>query len=119
MVENGSSVLSNEALPNPLDLRLKRQPRCQHDRVAALDRSREAASAEIIGDATDGVCSSLEIGPLQHRVDIPVRWTKMGPIAAEAGGIEVDVTGGGAFEPIDRAMNSAGCARLAGVEADT
>jgi hypothetical protein len=38
----------------------------------------QAASAEIIGDATDGVCSSLEIGPLQQRVDIPVRRTKMG-----------------------------------------
>src|SRR5215469_12757801 len=42
----------------------------------------------------------------------------MGPIAAEAGGIEVDVTGGGAFEGIDQAMHSAGCARLADVEAD-
>src|SRR6516164_10757770 len=118
MVENGSSVLSNEALPNPLDLRLERQPRRQHDRVAALDRSREAASAEIIGDTTDGVCSSLEMGPLQHRVDIPVRRTKMGPIAAVAGGIEVEVTGGGAIEAIDRAMDSTGCARLGNVEAD-
>src|SRR5262252_2665463 len=42
----------------------------------------------------------------------------MGPIAAEAGGIEVDVTGGGAFEGIDQAMHSTGCARLADVEAD-
>src|SRR5262249_35791849 len=57
-------------------------------------------------------------GPLQHRVDIPVRRTKMGPIAAEAGGIEVDVTGGGAFEGIDQTMHSTGCARLADVEAD-
>src|SRR5262245_11763125 len=42
----------------------------------------------------------------------------MGPIAAEAGGIEVGMTGGSAVEAIDRAMNSAGCARLADVEAD-
>src|SRR5262249_56926662 len=89
------------------------------DRIAALDRSRKTASAEIIGDATDGVFGSLEIGPLQHRVDIPVRRTKMGPIAAEAGGVEVGVTGGSAVEAIDRAMDSAGCARLADVEADT
>ena len=87
-------------------------------RRVLLRRSREAASAEIIGEATDGVCSSLEIGPLQHRVDIPVRRTKMGPIAAEAGGIEVDVTGRGTIEAIDRAMDCAGCARLADVEAD-
>src|SRR5262249_25322121 len=40
----------------------------------------------------------------------------MGPIAAEAGGIEVDVTDGGAFEGIDQAMHSTGCARLADVE---
>jgi hypothetical protein len=48
----------------------------------------------------------------------PVRWAKIGPIAAEAGGIEVEVTGRGAFEAVDRAMDSAGCARLADVEAD-
>jgi hypothetical protein len=30
----------------------------------------------------------------------------MGPIAAEAGGIEVDVTGGSAFKGIDQAMHS-------------
>jgi hypothetical protein len=68
--------------------------------------------------ATPRMEFSLEIGPLQHRVDIPVRRTKMGPIAAEAGGIEVDVTGRGTIEAIDRAMNSAGCVRLADVEAD-
>src|SRR5215813_15484856 len=43
----------------------------------------------------------------------------MGPIAAEAGGVEVGVTGGSAVEAIDRAMDSTGCARLADVEADT
>src|SRR5262245_6669825 len=43
----------------------------------------------------------------------------MGPIAAEAGGVEVGVTGGSAVEAIDRAMDSAGCARLRDVEADT
>ena len=42
----------------------------------------------------------------------------MGPIAAEAGGVEVGVTGGSAVEAIDRAMDSAGCVRLADVEAD-
>src|SRR5262249_33890029 len=112
-------IVERGALPNPLDLRLERQPRHkQRDRVAALDRSRKAASAEIIGHATDGVFGSLEIGPLQHRVEIAVRRTKKGPIAAKAGGIKVGVTGGSAVEAIDRAMNSAGCARLANVEAD-
>src|SRR5262245_43785396 len=111
-------IVERGALPNPLDLRLERQPRHQRDRVAALDRSRKAASAEIIGHATDGVFGSLEIGPLQHRVDIPVRRTKMGPVAAVARGIEVEVTGGGAFEAIDRAMDSTGCTRLGDVEAD-
>src|SRR5262245_22859157 len=43
----------------------------------------------------------------------------MGPIAAVAGGIEVNVTGGGAFEGIDQAVDSTGCARLRDVEADT
>src|SRR5262245_5631527 len=42
----------------------------------------------------------------------------MGPIAAEAGGIWSDGTGGAAFEGIDQAMDSTGCARLANVEAD-
>src|SRR5262249_25526042 len=111
-------IVERGALPNPLDLRLERQPRHHRDRVAALDRSREAAPAEIIGHATDGVCSSLEIGPLQHRVDIPVRRTKVGPIAAVAGGIEVEVTGGGAFEGIDQAMHTTGCARLRDVKPD-
>src|SRR6516165_1536807 len=62
--------------------------------------------------------SSLEIGPLQHRVDIPVRRTKVGPVAAVAGGIEVEVTGGGAFEGIDQAMHTTGSVRLRDVEAD-
>src|SRR5262249_8354531 len=43
----------------------------------------------------------------------------MGPIAAVARGIEIDVTGGGAFEGIDQAMDSTGCARLRDGEADT
>src|SRR6516225_5499409 len=43
----------------------------------------------------------------------------MGPIAAEAGSIEVEVTGRGTIEAIDRAMDSTGCARLGDVEADT
>src|SRR5262249_30570916 len=42
----------------------------------------------------------------------------MGPIAAEAGGVEVEVTGGGALEGIDRAMDGTRCARLRDVEAD-
>ena len=42
----------------------------------------------------------------------------MGPIPAEAGGIQVDVTGKGAFKAIDRTMHGAGCARLSDVEAD-
>src|SRR5262249_38011577 len=112
-------IVERGALANPLDLRLERQPRHYRDRVAALDRSREAASAEIIGEATDGVCRSLEIGPLQHRVDIPVRRTKMGPIAAVARGIEVNVTGGGAFEGIGQTVDSTGCARLRDVKTDT
>src|SRR5262249_24465541 len=97
---------------------LEGKPRHYGVWVAALDRSRQAASAEIIGDATDGVCSSLEIGPLQHSVDIPVRRTKVGPVAAVAGGIEVEVTGGGAFEGIDQAMHTTGSVRLRDVEAD-
>ena len=58
------------------------------------------------------------MGSLHYRVDIPVRRTKMGPIAAKTAGIQVDVTGEGAFEAIDRAMHGAGCARLGDVEAD-
>src|SRR5262245_20817163 len=42
----------------------------------------------------------------------------MGPIAAVARGIEVEVTGGGAFEGIDQAVDSTGCARLGDVEAN-
>src|SRR6516162_10531191 len=42
----------------------------------------------------------------------------MGPIAAIARGVEVDVTGGGAFEGVDQAVDSTGCARLRDVEAD-
>jgi len=56
--------------------------------------------------------------PLNHRVDIPVRRTKMGPIPTVAAGIQVDVTGECAREAIDRAMYGAGCARLGDVEAD-
>ena len=58
------------------------------------------------------------MGALNHRVDIPVRRTKMGPIPAVAAGIQVDVTGEGALEAIDRTMHGAGCARLGDVEAD-
>jgi hypothetical protein len=42
----------------------------------------------------------------------------MGPIAGVAAGIEVDVTGEGAFETVDRAMHTTGCAGLRDVEAD-
>ena len=42
----------------------------------------------------------------------------MGPIAAKTAGIQVDMTGEGAFEAIDRAVHAAGCARLGDVEAD-
>ena len=58
------------------------------------------------------------MGPLHHRVDIPVRRTKMGPIAGEAHGIEVGMTGEGAFETIDRAMDTTRCAGLRDIEAD-
>ena len=58
------------------------------------------------------------MGALNHRVDIPVRRTKMGPIPAVTAGIQVNVTCEGAFEAIDRAMHGAGCARLGDVEAD-
>ena len=58
------------------------------------------------------------MGALNHRVDIPVRRTKMGPIPAVAAGIQVDMTGEGAFEAIDQTMHGAGCARLGDVEAD-
>ena len=42
----------------------------------------------------------------------------MGPIAAKTAGIQIDMTGEGAFEAIDRAVHAAGCTRLGDVEAD-
>src|SRR4029450_4655957 len=67
---------------------------------------------------TDGHWRTLDIGPLQHRVDIPVGRTKMGPIAGVAGGIEVDMTGEGALETAEQAMDTTGCAGLRNVEAE-
>src|SRR5262245_64639409 len=42
----------------------------------------------------------------------------VGTIGAVAGSIEVEVTGGGAFEGIDQAMHTTGSVRLRDVEAD-
>src|SRR5215472_2416715 len=58
------------------------------------------------------------MGPLQYGVDVPVRRTKMGPIAGVAGGIEVDMTGEGTVETIDRARNTTRRAGLRDIEAD-
>src|SRR5262249_40597057 len=49
-------IIERDALPNPLYLRLEREPRRQRDRVAGLNRCRDAVSREIITDATDGLC---------------------------------------------------------------
>ena len=43
----------------------------------------------------------------------------MGPIAAIAAGVEIDVTGSRACEAVDQAMDGTACARLRDVEADT
>src|SRR5262249_16466627 len=111
-------IVQPDALPDPLDLRLETQPRRQRDRIASLNRTREGVSLRRGANAADGSRSTLQIGSLHYRVDIPVERTKMGPIAAVAGGIEVDMTGERAFEAVDRAMHGTGCAGLRNIEAD-
>src|SRR5262249_36589282 len=86
--ERNLRTIERDALPNALYLRLECQPWHYRDRVAGLDRTRQFASADIVGVTTDRRWITLDIGPLQHRVDIPVRGTQIGPIARLTGGIE-------------------------------
>ena len=60
---------------------------------------------------------SIEISPFHFRIDIPVHWTKMGPIAAKTTGIQVDVTGEGASKPSTGPCTEPD-ARASAVEAD-
>src|SRR5262249_3193822 len=116
--ERNLGIVERDALPNTLYLRLEGQRLRYRDRVASLDRAGQFASADIVGVTTDRRWITLDIGPLQHRVDIPVRRTKMGPIAGVAGGIEIDMTGECTVETIDRAMDTARCAGVPDIEAD-